>query len=46
MVKKIASFTFEENTIKIIELLLKTGKYRNKSHAVEEAIKSLKEAQK
>ncbi len=44
--KKIASFTLDENTIKALESLLKSGKYRNKSHAVEEAIKHLKENNK
>ena len=36
--KKIASFTLEEKTIKVLTTLVKVGKYRNKSHAVEEAI--------
>ena len=36
-----ASFTFDKKTLKIIDQLVKSGRYRNKSHAVEEAIKGL-----
>lgn len=41
--KERASFTFDKETIKILELLLEKGKYRNRSHIVETAIKELKE---
>lgn len=37
------SATIEEKTEKILELLMKKGIYRNKSHIIEEAIKQLKE---
>jgi len=33
------SATIEEKTDKILESILKNGKYRNKSHIIEEAIK-------
>jgi len=39
--KERASFTFDKKTLKIIDELIKSGKYRNRSHAVEEAIKLL-----
>ena len=39
--KERASFTLDKKTISIINSLIKKGKYRNKSHAVEEAIKKL-----
>ena len=39
--KKRISATIDEKTEKIINSLLKTGKYRNKSHAIEDAIKLL-----
>jgi len=42
-VKKRISATIDEGTEKIIELILKKGKYRNKSHVIEEAIKLLEE---
>ena len=35
------SATVDEQTIKIIEDMLKKGIYRNKSHIIEEAIKLL-----
>ena len=35
------SATIEEETAKIIKKVLKEGKYRNKSHVIEEAIKLL-----
>ncbi len=41
--KKRISATIDEKTEKLIELILKEGKYRNKSHVIEDAIKSLKE---
>jgi len=37
------SATIDETTETIIKILLKRGKYRNKSHVIEEAIKLLKE---
>lgn len=37
------SATIDKETEKIIEEFLKKGKYRNKSHVIEEAIKLLKE---
>jgi len=36
------SATVEKETEKIIEEFLKKGKYRNKSHVIEDAIKLLK----
>ena len=41
--KKIMSFTIEESIGKVLDSLVKTGKYRNKSHAVERAIIYLNE---
>lgn len=40
------SATIEEGTEKIINEILKKGKYRNKSHVIEEAIKKLKKNEK
>tara|TARA_Y100000034_G_scaffold3243_1_gene3916 strand:+ start:2744 stop:2899 length:156 start_codon:yes stop_codon:yes gene_type:complete len=40
--KKRISATIDKETDKIIEEELKKGKYRNKSHVIEEAIKLLK----
>jgi len=37
------SFTVDEKTDKILDSLLKNGKYRNKSHIIEKAIELLKE---
>ena len=37
------SATIDEKTSKSIDSLLKSGKYRNKSHIIEQAIKELKE---
>ena len=37
------SATIDKETLKIIEKKLKKGKYRNKSHIIEEAIKKLKD---
>jgi len=37
------SSTIDEKTDKILENISKKGKYRNKSHIVEEAIKLLEE---
>jgi len=35
------SATVDESTVNIIKILLKKGKYRNKSHVIEEAIKQM-----
>jgi Arc/MetJ-type ribon-helix-helix transcriptional regulator len=40
------SATVDKEVIKIIELLLKDKKYRNKSHVIETAIYLLKEKEK
>ena len=40
--KERASFTFDKETLDSIDRLVNSGKFRNKSHAVEEAIKLLK----
>lgn len=37
------SATVDESTVNIIKVLVKQGKYRNKSHVIEEAIKQMKE---
>ncbi len=42
--KERASFTFDKETLEIIDELVKSGKFRNRSHAVEQAIKMLKGA--
>jgi len=39
--KERASFTLDKKTALILERLVKKGKFRNKSHVVEEAIKLL-----
>jgi len=39
--KERASFTFDKETLKALEKLSKNGRFRNKSHVVEEAIKLL-----
>ena len=39
------SATLDEKTEKIIESLLKDGKFRNKSHVIEKAIEMLKEVE-
>ncbi len=41
MVKERISATVEKGTVKRIERILKKGKYRNKSHVIEEAIELL-----
>jgi putative addiction module CopG family antidote len=41
--KERASFTFDKETLKLIDELVNSGRYRNKSHVVEAAIKFLKE---
>ncbi len=40
--KERASFTFDKETLRILDEFVKSGKFRNRSHAVEEAIKLLK----
>lgn len=39
------SATIDKETEKIIESLLKDGKFRNKSHVIEKAIELLKEVE-
>lgn len=39
--KERASFTFDRKTLSLIDKLIQSGLYRNRSHAVEEAIKLL-----
>jgi Arc/MetJ-type ribon-helix-helix transcriptional regulator len=39
------SATIDKETETIIEFLMKTGKFRNKSHVIEDAIKILREAE-
>jgi Arc/MetJ-type ribon-helix-helix transcriptional regulator len=41
--KERASFTFDSETLAILDEILKSGDYRNRSHAVEIAIKYLSE---
>lgn len=36
--KERASFTFDRETIKLLDKIMKSGKYRNKSHVVERAV--------
>jgi Arc/MetJ-type ribon-helix-helix transcriptional regulator len=38
-----ASFTFDKETLDLIDNLINLGIFRNRSHVVEEAIKHLKE---
>jgi Arc/MetJ-type ribon-helix-helix transcriptional regulator len=40
------SATVDEKTVKLIELILKKRKYRNKSHVIEKAIELLAEGEK
>ena len=39
--KERASFTFDKETIKVIDELVDSGDFRNRSHVVEHAIKIL-----
>jgi Arc/MetJ-type ribon-helix-helix transcriptional regulator len=39
--KERTSFTFDKETIELLDFLVDFGHFRNKSHAVEEAIKKL-----
>lgn len=41
--KERISATVEKETISIIDSMLKDGKYRNKSHVIEKAVKLLRE---
>ena len=43
--KERASFTFDEETLEIINKLIEKKGYRNKSHVAEEAIKYLGEVE-
>lgn len=40
--KERISATVDKETLDIVKTFLKSGKYRNKSHVIEEAIKLLK----
>lgn len=40
------SATIEEATDEVLDEVMKTGRYRNKSHAIEEAIKNYFEGKK
>jgi len=40
--KERASFTFDKETLKVLDELVNSGKFRNRSHAVEEAVKRIK----
>jgi len=44
--KERISATIEKETVKLIEKLLETGKYRNKSHVIEKAIELLEEKER
>ena len=44
--KERASFTFDKETVEIINELVNSGAYRNKSHVVEHAIRFLKNKDK
>ncbi len=44
--KERVSATVDEKTIKLIDKILKIGKYRNKSHVIEKAIEVLNENEK
>ena len=43
MVKERVSATIDRDTAKVIERILENGRYRNKSHIIEDAIKLLEE---
>jgi len=43
--KERVSATVDEKTVRIIELILKKGKYRNKSHIIEKAVELLGEVE-
>lgn len=44
--KQRASFTFDKKTVKFLERLVNSGKFRNRSHAVEYAIENLSQESK
>jgi Arc/MetJ-type ribon-helix-helix transcriptional regulator len=44
--KSRASFTLDKETVNLLDNMLKGGKYRSRSHAVELAIKLLNEKEK
>ena len=44
--KERISATVDKKTINLIDLILKKGKYRNKSHVIEKAIEILSEEEK
>jgi Arc/MetJ-type ribon-helix-helix transcriptional regulator len=41
--KERSSFTFDKETVKILDELMESGRFRNKSHAVEYAIHAFKD---
>jgi len=41
--KERISATIEKETLRVLKEILKNGKYRNRSHVIEDAIKLLKE---
>ena len=44
--KERASFTCDKETLEILDKLVKSGRYRNRSHALEEAAKLLRDKEK
>ncbi|MGV8152582.1 MAG: ribbon-helix-helix domain-containing protein [Candidatus Nanoarchaeia archaeon] len=44
--KERASFTFDKESLEILDSLVESGRYRNRSHAVEEAIKLIATSEK
>jgi len=44
--KQRISATVDEETVKLVESILKKGKYRNKSHIIEKAIEMMAEEEK
>lgn len=43
--KERVSATVDEKTVKMIDIILKKGQYRNKSHVIEKAIELLAEVE-
>ena len=44
--KQRISATVDEETVKLVESILKKGKYRNKSHIIEKAIEMMADEEK
>jgi Arc/MetJ-type ribon-helix-helix transcriptional regulator len=44
--KQRISATVDDETVKLVESILKKGKYRNKSHIIEKAIEMMAEEEK